>query len=183
MIYADVAVIGGGPAGMSAAISAKKAGAQKVVLIERDERAGGILQQCIHNGFGLHKFKEELTGPEYGERYEQMTFEEGVQLFTDTTVTDLSRDRIVTCINETGCFKIKAEAVVLAMGSQRETKRRSQPGGGQAVRSDDCRYSTEIREHKGIYAREKDSHLRIRRYRSDHGKENDIGGSRGKGCL
>ena len=116
MIYADVAVIGGGPAGMSAAISAKKAGAQKVVLIERDERAGGILQQCIHNGFGLHKFKEELTGPEYGERYEQMTFEEGVQLFTDTTVTDLSRDRIVTCINETGCFKIKAEAVVLAMG-------------------------------------------------------------------
>ena len=77
MIYADVAVIGGGPAGMSAAISAKKAGAQKVVLIERDERAGGILQQCIHNGFGLHKFKEELTGPEYGERYEQMTFEKG----------------------------------------------------------------------------------------------------------
>ena len=179
MIYADVAVIGGGPAGMSAAISAKKAGAQKVVLIERDERAGGILQQCIHNGFGLHKFKEELTGPEYGERYEQMTFEEGVQLFTDTTVTDLSRDRIVTCINETGCFKIKAEAVVLAMGC------RERPRGALNLAGDrpSGRYSTEIREHKGIYAREKDSHLRIRRYRSDHGKENDIGGSRGKGCL
>ena len=71
MIKADVVVIGAGPAGMSAAVSAKKAGAKKVVLIERDERIGGILQQCIHNGFGLHKFKEELTGPEYGERYER----------------------------------------------------------------------------------------------------------------
>ncbi|MBS5335484.1 MAG: FAD-dependent oxidoreductase [Anaerovoracaceae bacterium] len=116
MVKADVIIIGGGPAGMSAAISAKKAGAEKVVLVERDKRIGGILQQCIHNGFGLHKFKEELTGPEYGERYERTVNELNIEVMTDTMVTDISSDRKVTCINESGLIEFKAGAIVLAMG-------------------------------------------------------------------
>lgn len=116
MIKADVVVIGAGPAGMSAAASARKAGAKKVVLIERDERIGGILQQCIHNGFGLHKFKEELTGPEYGERYEKAVKEDDIEIMTGTMVTDLSPNRIVTCVNKSGLVELQAGAVVLAMG-------------------------------------------------------------------
>lgn len=117
MRQADVVIIGGGPAGMSAAVAAKENGAKTIVIVERDERLGGILQQCIHNGFGLHKFGEELTGPEYAERYEQKAFECGIELMLDTAVTKLSAERIVTCVNKKdGCVEIKAGAIVLAMG-------------------------------------------------------------------
>jgi NADPH-dependent 2,4-dienoyl-CoA reductase/sulfur reductase-like enzyme len=113
----DVAIIGGGPAGMSAAISAKEAGAEDVLIIERDKFLGGILQQCIHNGFGLHKFGEELTGPEYAQRYEEMVEKFNIQILTETMVVDLSSDKKITCVNEKdGRFEIYAKAVVLAMG-------------------------------------------------------------------
>lgn len=113
----DVAVIGGGPAGMAAACSAKRTGAQKVVIIEREPQLGGILEQCVHNGFGLHMFKEELTGPEYGERYKNMVDELDIEYMLDTMVTDISSGRVITAVNKTdGYFQVKAKAIVLAMG-------------------------------------------------------------------
>lgn len=120
---ADVVVIGGGPAGMSAAIAAKEAGAEEVVIIEREPRLSGILQQCIHNGFGLHKFKEELTGPEYGQRYEEMVSRLGITVFTDTMAVDITPERFVTAVNKgRGYFAINAGAVVLAMGCREKSR-------------------------------------------------------------
>lgn len=122
-IRVDVAVIGGGPAGMSAAIAAREAGAQDVVIIEREPRLSGILQQCIHNGFGLHKFKEELTGPEYGERYEEMVSNLGITVLTDTMAVDITSERTVTAVSkEKGYFIINAGAVVLAMGCREKSR-------------------------------------------------------------
>jgi NADPH-dependent 2,4-dienoyl-CoA reductase/sulfur reductase-like enzyme len=113
----QVIIIGGGPAGLAAAASAKKAGAQDILIIERDDRLGGILNQCIHNGFGLHTFKEELTGPEYAARYEEEVASLGINVLLHTMVMDISPDRVVTCMNRTdGLMEIQAGAVVLAMG-------------------------------------------------------------------
>ena len=120
---ADVVIIGGGPGGMSAAVSAKNAGAAEVVIIEREPRLSGILQQCIHNGFGLHKFKEELTGPEYGQRYEEMVSRLGITVMTETMAVDITPDRTVTAVSkERGYFSIKAGAVVLAMGCREKPR-------------------------------------------------------------
>ncbi|MGI6230816.1 MAG: NAD(P)/FAD-dependent oxidoreductase [Tractidigestivibacter sp.] len=113
----DVVVIGAGPAGLAAAISARKAGAGRVLAIERDSKPGGILNQCIHNGFGLITFKEELTGPEYAARFEDQAAEAGVELLLNTMVLDISGQRVVTCVSESeGLRQISAGAIVLAMG-------------------------------------------------------------------
>ena len=89
-------IIGGGPAGMCAAVSAYRAGVDDILLLERDKNLGGILQQCIHNGFGLHRFKEELTGPEYAYKCEQEVLKLPIKVECETTVTEISDDKIVT---------------------------------------------------------------------------------------
>jgi NADPH-dependent 2,4-dienoyl-CoA reductase/sulfur reductase-like enzyme len=118
----DVAVIGGGPAGLAAAAEAKGEGAGRVVMFERDERVGGILPQQTHDGFGTKVFKEALTGPEYSAIYEARVNERGVETWLKTTVTDLSRDRVLTVRSNRGIQTIEAGAVVLAMGCRERTR-------------------------------------------------------------
>jgi NADPH-dependent 2,4-dienoyl-CoA reductase/sulfur reductase-like enzyme len=113
----QIVIIGGGPAGLAAALAAKKNGVNDILILERDNILGGILNQCIHNGFGLHTFKEELTGPEYAGRYIDMVLEEKIPYKLDTMVIDINKDKEVTYINkEDGLQTIQAEAVILAMG-------------------------------------------------------------------
>ena len=113
----DIVIVGGGPAGLAAAVAAKKAGTDSILIIERDKELGGILNQCIHNGFGLHTFKEELTGPEYAYRFIEQVYDLGIEYKLDTMVMDISRDKVITAMNRTeGMFQIQPSAVILDMG-------------------------------------------------------------------
>ncbi|WP_316637044.1 FAD-dependent oxidoreductase [uncultured Ruminococcus sp.] len=113
----DIVIVGGGPAGLAAAVAAYDDGAKSILILERDEQLGGILNQCIHNGFGLHTFKEELTGPEYADRFIRQVNERKIPYLLNTMVMAISPDRVVTAMNrEDGMFQIQAKAVILAMG-------------------------------------------------------------------
>ena len=118
----DIVIIGAGPAGMAAAVAAYDSGVTDVVLLDREQDMGGILRQCIHNGFGLHKLGTELTGPEYAAHYKQMVSDRGIKVYYEATVTGLTADKIVTAQSREGILKFEAKAVILAMGCRERSR-------------------------------------------------------------
>lgn len=127
----DLIILGGGPAGMAAAYGAYQAGIKDILILERDDTLGGILNQCIHNGFGLHRFKEELTGPEYAARYEDFLADTSVEVRSRTMAIDLTADHVITAVSEEkGVQLLKGKAIILAMGC------RERPRGAIATPGD-----------------------------------------------
>ena len=129
MLNHDIVIVGGGPAGMAAAVAAYDAGCTDVVILDREPDIGGILRQCIHAGFGLHKLGRELTGPEYADVYKQEVLKRNIEVHYETTVTAVSPAKVVTAQNREGLLKIQAKAVILAMGCRERSRGALNPPG------------------------------------------------------
>ena len=177
MEYHDLVIIGGGSAGMAAAVSAYDKGIRDILILERNEMLGGILNQCIHNGFGLHEFKEELTGPEFLTRFVKQVEERKIPYWLDANVTHISKEKVLTILCPKGAKEIQAKAIIMAAGCyERNAGAIGIPGDRPAGSG-----STLFKRIR-LFGRQEGFHPRFGRYWPYYGSTHDVRRSKSPWC-